>query len=159
MIALPACDLSSYNGVKSLAENLKKELVQARGKFALDVLVNNSGVSWGAPLETFPEQGWDKVMDTNVKAVFFLTQALTEALEAASQNSTHASVINVGSVAGLSNQPFPTFSYDTSKAAVHHLGRHLAVSELDRFLMLVFFNFFFVLIRAVWPSIKSLSTI
>jgi len=126
IFALPGVDLSTLDGVNQCAGFVKDALMKHRGKFALDVLVNNSGVSWGAPLESFPEVGWDKVFNTNVKSIFFLTKALAPALEEAARHSTHASVINVGSVAGLGNQPYPTFSYDASKAAVHHLGRHLA---------------------------------
>jgi NAD(P)-dependent dehydrogenase (short-subunit alcohol dehydrogenase family) len=65
-------------------------------------------------------------MDTNVKAVFFLTRELVPALEQAAKLSSHASIINVGSVNGIKTDSLPTFSYDASKAAVHHLGRHLA---------------------------------
>lgn len=132
VIALPPVDLATLDGVKNLAASVKDALMATRKEFALDVLVNNSGVSWGEGFETFSEKGWDKVIDTNVKAVFFLTQALAPALEAGAKKGTHASVINVGSIAGLSNQPLPTFSYDTSKAAVHHLGRHLASTLASR---------------------------
>ena len=126
VFALPGVDLSQVAGVEKCVEYLKEALMKHRGRVSLDVLVNNSGVSWGEPLATFSEVGWNKVMDTNVRAVFFLTKLLVPALEDAANHSTHASVINVGSIAGLQTQPFPTFSYDTSKAAVHHLGRHFA---------------------------------
>ena len=68
-IALTA-DLSQLAGVESLTKQLSER------ESTLDILVNNAGASWGAPLELFPEVGWDKVMDTNVKGVFFLTQKL-----------------------------------------------------------------------------------
>jgi NAD(P)-dependent dehydrogenase (short-subunit alcohol dehydrogenase family) len=45
----------------------------------LDILVNNAGAAWGAPFDDFPESGWDKVVDLNMKAPFFLTQALLAA--------------------------------------------------------------------------------
>ena len=76
----------------------------------LDVLVNNAGVSWGAPLEEFPEVGWDKVMDTNVKAVFFLTQKLLPLLRASAGTGTPSRVINIGSIDGLKSAIFDTFS-------------------------------------------------
>jgi 2-deoxy-D-gluconate 3-dehydrogenase len=92
----------------------------------LDILVNNAGVAWGASLEAFPEVGWDKVMDTNVKGVFFLTQKLMPLLRAAASAEDPARVINVGSIDGIKTAAFDTFSYGASKAAVHHLTRFLA---------------------------------
>jgi NAD(P)-dependent dehydrogenase (short-subunit alcohol dehydrogenase family) len=88
--------------------------------------VNNAGAAWGAPLEEFPEIGWDKVMDTNVKAVFFLTQQLLPLLRKSAATGTPARVINIGSIDGLKSAIFDTFSYGASKAAVHHLTRFMA---------------------------------
>jgi len=87
--------------------------------------VNNAGAAWGAPIESFPEVGWDKVMDTNVKGVFFLTQKLLPLLRKAAAD-VPARVINIGSIDGLKSAAFDTFSYGASKAAVHHLTRFLA---------------------------------
>ena len=92
----------------------------------LHCLVNNSGASWGEPLEQFTEKGWDKVMDLNVKSIFFLTRALIPLLTAAATPTHPASVINIGSIAGLHHQSVSTWSYDISKAAVHHLTRKYA---------------------------------
>ena len=92
----------------------------------LDILVNNAGATWGAPLEEFPEVGWDKVMDTNVKAVFFLTQKLLPLLRASAATGTPSRVINIGSIDGIKSAIFDTFSYGASKAAVHHLTRFMA---------------------------------
>ena len=118
-IALPA-DLSGLPGAEGLAERL----AQREGR--LDILVNNAGVAWGAKLEDFPEVGWDKVMDTNVKGVFFLTQKLLPLLRASAATGTPARVINIGSIDGLKAAVFDTFSYGASKAAVHHLTRFMA---------------------------------
>ena len=118
-IALPA-DLSRLEGVAALASALT-----ARER-SLDVLVNNAGASWGAPLGEFPEVGWDKVMDTNVKGVFFLTQALLPQLRAAGTAESPSRVINIGSVDGIGTPTFDTYSYGPSKAALHHLTRMLA---------------------------------
>jgi NAD(P)-dependent dehydrogenase (short-subunit alcohol dehydrogenase family) len=93
VIALPASDLATYEGVQKCAVATREALQRERGAVALDVLVNNSGVSWGEPLETFPEKGWDKVMDTNVKGIFFLTQALLPALRKAAESTSHASIM------------------------------------------------------------------
>ena len=118
-VALPA-DLSRMEGVGSLAKGL------AERESTLDILVNNAGAAWGAPLEEFPEIGWDKVMDTNVKAVFFLTQQLLPLLRKSAATGTPARVINIGSIDGLKSAIFDTFSYGASKAAVHHLTRFMA---------------------------------
>lgn len=95
------------------------------------MLINNSGVAWGESFETFPEKGWDKVMDVNVKALFFLTKALLPMLEAAASPQDPARIINIGSVAGFRHQVVPTYSYDVSKAAVHMLTKKLAADLAD----------------------------
>jgi 2-deoxy-D-gluconate 3-dehydrogenase len=118
-IALPA-DLSRMEGVEALAMAL------AEPEHAVDILVNNAGASWGSPIDDFPEAGWDKVMDTNVKAVFFLTQKLLPLLRAAAAGPSPARVVNIGSIDGLKNSMFEAWSYGASKAAVHHLTRFMA---------------------------------
>ena len=118
-ISLPA-DLSQMSGIQSLASRL------AETEAKLDILVNNAGAAWGAPIDEFPEIGWDKVMDTNVKSVFFLTQKLLPLLRKAGAEGDPARVINIGSIDGLKSAAFDTFSYGASKAAVHHLTRFLA---------------------------------
>jgi 2-deoxy-D-gluconate 3-dehydrogenase len=128
-IALPA-DLSQLSGIESLAQRLG-ELEQS-----LDILVNNAGAAWGAPIDTFPEAGWDKVMDTNVKAVFFLTQKLLPLLRRGASAAGSARIVNIGSIDGIKTAAFSTPSYGASKAAVHHLTRFLA-SQLVRERILV----------------------
>lgn len=118
-VAIPA-DLSRLDGVTALAQALAAREAQ------LDILVNNAGASWGAPLESFPEVGWDKVMDTNVKGVFFLTQQLVPLLRKAGAGPSPARVINIGSIDGLKSSSFDAWSYGASKAAVHHLTRFMA---------------------------------
>ena len=118
-ISIPA-DLSTMAGIQALSDEIKSREGQ------LDILVNNAGATWGAPIEEFPEAGWDKVMDINVKGPFFLTQAMLPLLEAAASDGDPARIINVGSVDGLNVNRMPTFSYGPSKAAVHHLTRTLA---------------------------------
>ena len=105
------------------------------GAARLDVLVNNSGVSWGEPLARESGKanwGWDKVLDVNVKAPFYLTRALLPHLDAGSAPHAPARVINVGSVAGIHPQDVPTHAYDVSKAALHHLTRKLAAEFARR---------------------------
>ncbi len=124
-ISIPA-DLSSLEGIKSLSHELSSRESQ------LDILVNNAGASWGAPIEDFPESGWDKVMDINVKGPFFLTQALLPLLEASASAQDPARIINVGSVDGFNVSKLGTFSYGPSKAAMHHLTRTFASHLADR---------------------------
>jgi len=117
-ISLPA-DLSGMEGITSFVAELTER------ESRVDFLVNNAGASWGAPIEEFPEVGWDKVMDINVKGVFFLTQALLGLLEAGATADDPSRVINIGSIDGIKSPTFDTFSYGPSKAAVHALTRQL----------------------------------
>ncbi|TCK22632.1 SDR family oxidoreductase [Pseudonocardia endophytica] len=92
----------------------------------VDVLVNNAGATWGAPLEDFPAAAWDKVLDLNVKSPFFLTRAFLPLLEAGATEDDPSRVINIGSIDGLRVPELPNYSYSASKAAVHQLTRVLA---------------------------------
>ncbi len=98
----------------------------------VDILFNNAGASWGAPFDAFPETGWDKVMDINVKSVFFLTQRMVHLLEAAATPQANARVINIGSIDGQHTSPLETYSYAASKAAVLHLTRMMAKNLAPR---------------------------
>jgi NAD(P)-dependent dehydrogenase (short-subunit alcohol dehydrogenase family) len=117
--ALPA-DVSTEDECRRLVGEL------AAREERVHVLVNNAGTNWGAPLEQFPESGWDKVLDLNLKAPFFLIRALLPQLEAAGTADDPARVVNVGSIDGLAVPIFPTYSYSASKAALHHMTRVLA---------------------------------
>jgi NAD(P)-dependent dehydrogenase (short-subunit alcohol dehydrogenase family) len=90
------------------------------------VLINNAGAAWGAEFDQFPEVGWDKVMDLNVKALFFLTQKLHPLLMAAAKFDRPAKVINIASIDGMRPNPWETYSYQASKAAVIHLTKRMA---------------------------------
>jgi NAD(P)-dependent dehydrogenase (short-subunit alcohol dehydrogenase family) len=92
----------------------------------LHILVNNAGATWGEPLETFPESAWDKVLDLNLKSPFFLTRAFLPLLQEAGTHDDPARVVNIGSIDGLHVPPMNTYSYSSSKAALHHLTRVLA---------------------------------
>lgn len=90
------------------------------------MLINNSGASWGEPLTSFSEKGWDRVLNLNLKSLFFLTRTLLPLLYSAATPTDPARVINIGSVTGIHHQSVQTWSYDVSKAAVHHLTKKLA---------------------------------
>lgn len=115
-----ACDLSEQRGV-----DVVKSAIDARGD-GVHVLVCNSGASWGAELETHDEAAWMKTHKLNVVGTFLLVRALLPMLERASSRTDPARVIVIGSIAGIAPQRYPTFSYDASKAALHHLARKLA---------------------------------
>lgn len=118
-VALPA-DLSTENGCRTLAQEVAGRVD------TVDVLVNNAGATWGAPLADFDEAAWDRVLDLNVKGVFFLTKWLLPLLERAGTDDDPARVINIGSIDGIHVPLLETYSYSASKAAVHQLTRHLA---------------------------------
>jgi len=123
-IALPA-DVSTVEGCKALAAKL------AELEPKLDILVNNAGAAWGEAFATFPESGWDKVMDLNVKSPFFLTQALHDLLKAAASADKPAKVINITSIDGQRVNPWETYSYQASKAALIHLTRRMAARLIE----------------------------
>jgi NAD(P)-dependent dehydrogenase (short-subunit alcohol dehydrogenase family) len=118
-ISIPA-DLSTIAGCRHLADEIRGR------EEALHILVNNAGSNWGAPLDEFPESGWDKVMDTNVKGIFFLTQQLLPQLEAAARPGDPARVINIGSIDAIHIPFVDNYAYSASKAAAHHMTRVLA---------------------------------
>lgn len=118
-VAIPA-NLSTEDGCRGLAEAI------AESESRLDILVNNAGATWGAPLEEFDEAAWDRALSLNVKGVFHLTKFLLPLLEAAGTADEPARVINIGSIDGIHVPILENYSYSASKAAVHHLTRHLA---------------------------------
>lgn len=113
-------DLSTMEGVDAFAA----AVMEKEGK--IDILINNAGATWGAPVDEFPEAGWDKVMDLNVKSIFFLTQRFLPALRAAGSADSPASVVNIASINGITHPGMPNYSYSASKSAVIQLTRHMA---------------------------------
>ena len=124
-ISLPA-DVSSASGCADLATEI------AAREQRLHILVNNAGAAWGGALADYPESGFDKVIDTNLKSVFFLTRELLPMLDKAASASDPARVINVGSIDGIKVPFTENFAYGPSKAAVHHMTRDLAVKLSGR---------------------------
>ncbi|MBI5131451.1 MAG: SDR family oxidoreductase [Rhodopseudomonas palustris] len=119
-IALPI-DISTMAGIEMLAAEIKKREPK------LDILVNNAGAAWAADFDEFPESGWDKVMDLNVKTPFFLTKALAPQLRAAATAERPGKVINIASIDGIFVNPLETYPYAASKAGLIHLTRRMAV--------------------------------
>src|SRR5260370_10457770 len=118
-IALPI-DISNLAGIEMLAAEIKKREPK------LDILVNNAGAAWGAEFDEFPESGWDKVMNLNLKTPFFLTKALAAPLRAAASAARPAKVINIASIHGIFVNPMETYSYAASKSGLIHLTRRMA---------------------------------
>jgi NAD(P)-dependent dehydrogenase (short-subunit alcohol dehydrogenase family) len=118
-IALPA-DVGNVAEIKRLAQEIAKR------EKGLHILVNNAGANWAEPIDQYGESGWDKVVDTNLKAVFFLTRELLPQLRAAATAADPARVINIGSIDGLHVPGLETYAYSSSKAGVHHLTRTMA---------------------------------
>jgi len=123
-IPLPQ-DVSTVAGCKALAAQLAEHTDK------LDILVNNAGAAWGEPFDQFPEKGWDKVMDLNVKSPFFLTQALHPALKAAANPGRPAKVINITSIDGQRLNPWETYSYHASKSALIYLTKRMAARLIE----------------------------
>ncbi|HAD18225.1 MAG TPA: 3-oxoacyl-ACP reductase [Erythrobacter sp.] len=113
-------DLSTISGIEALVEELSSR------ESKLDILVNNAGAAWGVDYLEFPEVGWAKVMDLNVKTPFFLTQKLHTLLTAAASADKPGKVINITSIDGQRVNPWETYSYQASKAALIHLTRRMA---------------------------------
>lgn len=128
-ISLPF-DLSTVAACKALADELRQREPH------LDILVNNAGAAWAAELDEFPEHGWDKVMNLNVKSPFFLTQSLHPLLTAAASPERPAKVINIASIDGLRLNPLETYSYHASKAALIYLTRRMAATLVSEHIVM-----------------------
>ncbi|QGG95052.1 glucose 1-dehydrogenase [Actinomarinicola tropica] len=129
-----AAELSSRGTCRSLPADLSTEAecrrladALAEREGSLDVLVNNAGANWGAPLAEFDDAAWNRVLDLNVKGVFHLTKFLVPLLAAAGTHDDPARVINIGSIDGIQVPRLETYSYSASKAAVHHMTKVLAL--------------------------------
>lgn len=113
-------DVSTVKGAKALAQEF------ASREEKLDILVNNAGATWVESFETFPEKGWDKIVDLNLKTPFFLSQALIDPLRNAAKERP-AKIINVSSIDGFFVNPLETYSFAASKAGLIHLTRRMAL--------------------------------
>lgn len=115
-----ASDLSTEDGARALHEAV------AADHGHLDVLVNNAGATWGAPLAEHDSASWRRVLDLNVEGVFHTTKFFLPLLQQRATEDDPARIINIGSIDGMRTPEMETFSYSSSKAAVHELTRHLA---------------------------------
>lgn len=113
-------DLSKVEGIESLVAQVSEK------EDHIDILVNNAGANWVVPIEEFPESGWDKVMDINIKSIFFMTQKCLPLLRAKATHEDPSRVINTASIHGFDNPGMPAYAYSASKSGVIHLTKHLA---------------------------------
>ncbi len=120
------CNVASAEDRKNLAIKL------AELEKSLNVLINNAGSIWAAPLADYPESGWDKVFDLNVKGTFFLIKELAPLLEAGGSSEDPARIINIGSIDAFHIPGHETYAYTSSKAALHQLTIHLAAQLASR---------------------------
>jgi 2-deoxy-D-gluconate 3-dehydrogenase len=124
-IAIPS-DLSTLKGIEEFVAEYQKHETK------LDLLINNSGATWGGTVEDFPEEGWDKVVDINLKSPFFLVQKFLPLLRASANAEDPARVVNISSVGGLDvKRRRANYSYSASKAGLIHLTKHLALDLSD----------------------------
>lgn len=113
-------DVAKTEGIEVLAETFSAK------EDKLDILINNAGKTWGAPLESYPEKAWDDVMAINAKSPFILVQKLLPLLRSAGTVDQPSHVVNIGSVAAMTKDSLSAYAYGTSKAAIHHLTGVLA---------------------------------
>lgn len=118
-IAIPG-DMSSVEGIEAFVAEVSSH------ESKIDILINNAGANWAAPIADFPEVGWDKVMDINIKSIFFAIQKFLPLLKAAGSTDDPARVINIASINGIRNSGMQTYAYSASKSGVIHLTEHLA---------------------------------
>ena len=120
-------DISNTEGIDALVKFLND--AEPDG---IDYLINNAGAAWGANYDDFPESGWDKVIDLNLKTPFFLTQKLTPLLEKKGTSKDPSRVVNIASIDGLHVPLMETYSYTASKSGIIHLTKHLAKTLVSR---------------------------
>ena len=115
-----AADMSNLEGIEAFVAAVSEK------EDKLDILINNAGANWAAPVDQFPEKGWDKVMDINIKSIFFTTQKFLQLLRAGGNADDPSRVINIASINGIRNSGMPTYAYSASKSGVIHLTTHMA---------------------------------
>lgn len=116
------CDVADAGSV----EQLVQQTIEKNGK--IDVLVNNAGLTWGAPAETMPFERWQQVIDANITGTFLMSQAVGRSM----LERKKGAIVNVASIAGLGGGQLNTVGYNASKAAVINLTRALAVEWAAR---------------------------
>lgn len=115
-----SADLSTPTGVEHLVNSVNERHEH------IDILINNAGTTWGAPLERYPLTGWSKVLTTNLVSPFGVIVGLLPLLRSGARPQRPARIINIGSVDGLVAPQWENYAYSASKAGLHMLTLHLA---------------------------------
>ncbi|MFD1848757.1 SDR family oxidoreductase [Oceanobacillus bengalensis] len=119
------CDVTNPEDIK----NVVNKTVEAFGR--IDILVNNSGATWGAPVDEMPIEAFQKVMNVNVLGTFLMSQAVGKVMT----KQKSGKIINIASVAGLkgSNPKYmDAIGYNSSKGAIITFTKDLAVKWGER---------------------------
>src|SRR5579875_3297266 len=116
------CDVADAASV----ERTVQQTLQTCGK--IDVLVNNAGLTWGAPAETMPLERWHQVIEANITGTFLMSQVVGRHM----LERQKGAIINVASIAGMSGGQLNTVGYNSSKAAIINLTRSLALEWATR---------------------------
>src|SRR5450755_2802071 len=116
------CDVADASSVQQAVQ----QALAACGK--IDVLVNNAGLTWGAPAETMPFERWKQVIDVNINGTFLMSQAVGRHMLERGKGA----IVNIASIAGLGGGQLQTVGYNSSKAAVINLTRSLAIEWASR---------------------------
>jgi NAD(P)-dependent dehydrogenase (short-subunit alcohol dehydrogenase family) len=116
------CDVADPSSV----EQTVQQILEKCGK--IDVLVNNAGLTWGAPAESMPLERWRQVIDANITGTFLMSQAVGRHM----LERNKGAIVNIASIAGLGGGQLNTVGYNASKAAVINLTRALAVEWAGR---------------------------
>ena len=126
---VPFCaDLSKEEGITSFSNFLID-----REPEGIDFLINNAGAAWGAPFDDYPIEGWDKVVDLNLKSPFFITQKLAKLLEKKGNSDDPSRIVNIASIDGIGvSNMADTYAYSASKSGIIHLTKHLAKTLVER---------------------------
>tara|TARA_Y100000748_G_scaffold302302_1_gene304237 strand:- start:256 stop:1050 length:795 start_codon:yes stop_codon:yes gene_type:complete len=126
---VPFCaDLSKEEGISGFVNFLND-----KEPAGIDFLINNAGAAWGAPFDEYPIEGWDKVVDINLKSPFFITQKLAKLLENKGNSDDPSRVVNIASIDGIGvSNMADTYAYSASKSGIIHLTKHLAKTLVER---------------------------
>ena len=116
------CDVANASSVEQLVQ------LTLQNNSKIDVLVNNAGLTWGAPAETMPLERWQQVIDANITGTFLMSQAVGRHM----LERKKGAIVNVASIAGLRGGQLNTVGYNASKAAVINLTRALAIEWAAR---------------------------
>ena len=116
------CDVADASSV----ERTVQQALEKCGK--INVLVNNAGLTWGAPAEYMPFERWKQVIDANITGTFLMSQVVGRHM----LEQGKGAIVNVASIAGFGGGQLQTIGYNASKAAVINLTRSLAIEWAGR---------------------------